>query len=191
MRTRLIAATVVAVLTLSNSASAQNLVTNGSFETGTFAGWTGTGNQSLNGVGCPGPGPSVTQGSCSAFFGPFGSVGGISQALATTIGTNYTFSFWTKFDGATPSSFAAIIGGNTVASLANPPAGPYTQQSYAYTATSASTTIAFNFRDDPGFEFLDDVRVVATTVAPEPSTYALMGAGLFAVGFAARRRRRV
>lgn len=31
---------------------------------------------------------------------------------------------------------------------------------------------------------------VGTSVVPEPSTYALMGAGLFAVAFAARRRRK-
>jgi len=36
----------------------------------------------------------------------------------------------------------------------------------------------------------DDGRVGGFGVVPEPSTYALMGMGLFAIGFARRRRRR-
>lgn len=35
----------------------------------------------------------------------------------------------------------------------------------------------------------NDVNTTTTVITPEPSTWALMGAGLFAIGFARRRRR--
>ena len=45
-----------------------DLVTNGGFETGSFSGWTGTGNTVFNGVTCPGPGATVHGGNCAAFL---------------------------------------------------------------------------------------------------------------------------
>ena len=72
-----------ATLGLGGSAGAVSIVTNGGFETGSFTGWTQTGNTTFNGVQCPGPGPTVHGGNCSAFFGPIGSTGGISQTLVT------------------------------------------------------------------------------------------------------------
>src|SRR5437016_2266773 len=78
-----------AALGFCNSAGAASLVTNGGFETGDFTGWTQTGNSTFNGVQSPGPGPSVREGNSSAFFGPVGSVGGISQTLTTIPGASY------------------------------------------------------------------------------------------------------
>ena len=86
-----------------------DLVTNGGFETGSFSGWTGTGNTVFNGVTCPGPGATVHGGNCAAFFGPVGSTGGISQNLATTPGTTYRIDFFFLPDGGNPSSFQRNI----------------------------------------------------------------------------------
>ena len=162
-----------------------NLVTNGGFETGSFAGWTSGGNTGFMGVQCPGPGPTVNEGNCAAFAGPVGSDGTLSQVLATAIGGNYLISFAWLPDGGTPSDFSASFGGSTLFSVTNPPASVYHVMSFLRTATAASTTLSFSFRDDPGFLFFDAVSV---TQAPEPATLSLLGLGLVS---ALLRRKRV
>ena len=164
-----------------------DLVTNGGFETGSFSGWTGTGSTTFNGVTCPGPGATVHGGNCSAFFGPVGSTGGISQNLATTPGTTYRIDFFFLPDGGNPSSFSATFGGTTLISLTNPPAGPYQEFSFDVIATLSSTALAFNFRDDPGFLFLDDVSVNAV---PLPAALPLFATGLGALGLLSWRRKK-
>ena len=86
---------------------------NGGFETGTFAGWTGTGNTAFNGVQCPGPGPTVAAGNCSAFFGPVGSLGSLSQSFATTVGQPINISLAWLTDGGTPSEFSVELDPGT------------------------------------------------------------------------------
>src|ERR1700693_6210131 len=72
------------------SAYAANIVVNGSFESGDFTGWTQTGNSGFSGVECPGVGfAGPNDGACDAFFGPVGSVGGITQTLGTLPGRFY------------------------------------------------------------------------------------------------------
>ncbi len=85
--------------------AAANLVTNGSFETGDFNGWTQVRNTGFSGVFCPGAG-SVPDGNCAGFFGPAGSDGGIQQTLATSAGTPYNISF---YFGADPGRWGAHV----------------------------------------------------------------------------------
>jgi len=167
--------------------AASNLVTNGGFETGDFTGWTGTGDTSFDGVQCPGPGPLVYEGNCSAFFGPFGGLGGISQTLnSLSVGALYLITFALEPDGGTPSFFSASFGGTNLISLTNPAPGPYRAYSFAAQATAASQTLAFNFRNDPGFLNLDAVRVSL----PEPASIALFGTGLAGLLLGRRRQSR-
>lgn len=179
---------VAAGLAFGGSASAA--LVNGGFETGDFTGWTGTGNTTFNGVQCPGPGPTVFQGNCSAFFGPVGSAGGISQAITDLIaGDKYTLSFAFLPDGGNPSSFSATFtdssGTQTLVNLTNPAAsGPFLTYSFLLRPSSTTGTVAFNFRDDPGFLFLDGV----TLQVPEPESLALIGAGLVGLFFTRRRK---
>src|SRR5207253_6561299 len=79
---------------ISGPAHAVELVTNGSFETGDFTGWTLSGNTGSSGVECPGaPFAGPGGGNCDAFLGPVGSNGTISQSLATLPRRLYSTNF--------------------------------------------------------------------------------------------------
>ena len=163
------------------SALGVNLVQNGGFETGDLGGWTEVGNTGYGGVTCGG----APEGDCEAFFGPIGSLGGISQDIATTAGGEYAISFVFNSDGGTPGAFEVDFGSQTLLSLANPPAAGDQTFTFDASATEASTLLQIQFQDDSGFMFLDDVRVSAV---PEPASVVLMGLGL--LGLAASRRRK-
>jgi len=148
---------------------AGNIVTNCGFETGSFTGWTvvdPTFNTVIESDNFDGIGPF--SGNFFAALGAVGADGSVSQTLATTPGQTYDFGFWLASDGGAPSDFTAEWNGTSVVSLANTPAGPYSLFDFTETATSASTTISFLERNDPGFWGLDDVFV--TTATPEPSS---------------------
>jgi len=191
MKTKLHFALLFSALALIGSAGANAapVLTNGGFETGDFTGWTQTGNSTFNGVECPGAGSGPFQGNCDAFFGPVGSPGGISQTITGLIaGQVYNLGFAFRPDGGTPSLFSATFGTQTLLSLTNPPASPYQAFSFAHTAAATSEVLAFNFRDDPGFLFLDAVTVSVAAQAPEPAALALLGLGLAGLGFSRRKR---
>lgn len=180
----------LALLALSAPALADvNLVQNPGFETGNLTGWTGPADGTVY-VGGSQTAEGVHSGTYAAFFFEDGSLSGISQVIATAPGQAYTFSFWFASDGDTPNEFQAYFGGTEVFDAVNAPASGYTLESFTVTASSASSTIALDGRDDNGFLALDDVSVVAAPAAvPEPATLALLGGTLLGVGAFRRRYR--
>src|SRR5579859_6126129 len=84
------------------AALGQPIIQNGGFETGDFTGWTQTGNTNYTFVGSD---PIyVHSGNYGAVFAPVGSLGFISQTVATVPGQKYSLSFWLNSpDGQTPN----------------------------------------------------------------------------------------
>ncbi|MBL8470913.1 MAG: PEP-CTERM sorting domain-containing protein [Rhodocyclaceae bacterium] len=181
-------AAACAIALVASQANAE-LVTNGGFETGDLSGWTQFGNTGFTGVTTSSF--YVHSGIDGAFFGPVGSTGGISQTLATTPGATYHIEFWLSNGGGTTTSFAWHWGGATPApSFSNSGGFGMTQFTADLVATAATTTISFEFRQDPSFWGLDDVSVNQTgTPVPEPVSLGLLAAGGLAFAGARRRSR--
>ncbi len=165
-----------------------NLVVNCGFESGNLAGWTQSGNTTNTGVGNFGPGPH--SGNFDAFAGPVGSVGFLSQTIATNPGTAYSITFFLRNNnGGSPNSFSASFGGTNLLTLTNSPAFAYTQFTFSVVATGASSLLQFGFRHDVSEWFLDDVIVTPASV-PEPATMLLLGSGLLGLGGGVRFARK-
>jgi len=192
MRVKTLLVFVAAVLlTAAPMAFGQNLVNNGSFETGDFTGW------SVNGLEEVVTGPfsvysGAQDGNWYSVWGNIGADGTISQTISTTAGQQYTFSFWLAAVGDDPSDFSAMWDGTTVYSQTDPNTGG-AYQLFSFTVTgTGSDTITFNGRDDPAWIALDNISVTPTSgtgTVPEPSSIMLMGSG--ALGLAGFLRRKL
>jgi hypothetical protein len=200
MRLRTLLVVVALAVCISVSAPktfAQNLLANGSFETGDFTSWTTGGNFEDTEVvsGAFDQYTGAQDGVFYAVLGPVGSDGTLSQTFSDHAGSQYTFSFWFGSVGDNPSDFSAMWDGTTVLSLTNPNTGAaWSQFSFTETGTG-SDSITFSFRDDPAYMALDNVVVSAsstttTGTTPEPSGLILMGTGVVGVGAFLRRKLR-
>lgn len=179
--------TTVAALAIAGPAAAAQLVTNGGFETGTLAGWTGPiGNTGFSSVTTATP----HTGRFNYRNGAVGSTGTISQVLSTLAGRSYSYSFWLANESSSPTnSFQATFGTAVLSGLSNSAGFGYTLFSGTHVTSSANETLSFAFRHDPSFWRLDDVSV--TGAIPEPASWAMLIVGFGLVGVAARRRKTV
>jgi hypothetical protein len=162
VRATLLATT--AVLTIIASANA-NVVGDPGFESGAFGVWVsgGDGNNSISNAaprtgtfhfsgGCIGA-PCVVVGG-TGVSGP----GSITQTINLAPGI-YQGAFYYDSNGGT-NRLAVSLGNNTVIDQSNIPAGPYTRYSFVSAASGGNTNLAFGIRNDPTFDYIDDVSLV-------------------------------
>jgi len=175
-------------------AGTNNLVTNGSFETGDFTGWTVSGDTTFTGVcdvsTCPG-GFAPEDGNYAAYFGPVGDTATISQTIATTPGDEYSLSFYlANPEGGTPNYFNVTFGNSSFSFTNFGAAFGWQQFTLTTLATSDQTNLSFTFRNDPSYWFLDNVTVQQSGggTTPEPGTLALFGSGMIGLAAFARRK---
>ncbi len=173
-----------------------SLVTNGSFETGDFTGWTLSGDTTFTGVcdvsTCPG-GFAPQDGNYAAYFGPVGDTATISQSIATTPGDEYSLSFYLANPvGGTPNYFSVTFGNSSFSFTNFGVAFGWQQFTLTTVATTDQTNLSFTFRNDPSYWFLDNVTVQQSGgTTPEPSTLVLFGSGALGLAGIARRKFRL
>jgi hypothetical protein len=244
MNMKIIGVLALAAVAFGHGAQASqiNLITNGNFDTTTYAnnsqfgtgfggqgvtGWTGgngyqlyffNGTATVNSANSqydsgyntgsekfytmPGS-PTGGSGNFVALDGDQtnGIQGSISQTLMNlTIGATYTVTFdWAtgqlqSRSGATTDNVNVSFGNQSfttqTVSDASASSTPWLQQSFLYTATSATETLTFLAQGTPTglppMVALDGISVVQT---PEPASIAVMGSGLVLLGYFYRRRR--
>jgi PKD repeat protein len=145
-----------------NAMQSFGLVVNGGFETGNFTGWTEGGNFAACFVSSS---PTyVHSGQYGAQLGPGGTLGYLSQTLATTAGKSYLLSFWLNSQGGTPNEFLVSWNGTNLIDQTNLGITGWTNLQFTVSATGAGTALEFGFRNDPIYFGLDDISV--TTISP-------------------------
>ena len=161
----------VALASAASPAMAQNLISNGDFSAD-GANWVVVSN---------------------AFFfdgayheGNVGDVGTISQVFAAPTGRNLTLTF--DYGGNSGYQYVQFNGLDVPNSFVSNPSA-ITTYTFDLGPALALNTLTFFGRNDPDYNFLDNVSV--TAAVPEPATWALMILGFGAVGGAMRRRQTV
>jgi hypothetical protein len=132
------------------------LVQNGGFETGSFSSWTWSGNSTFTYVTT---GQYAHSGTYGAELGPSGSLGYLSQTLATVPGQIYLLSFWVENFGNTNNELSVAWNGSTLYDQFNLPVFGWSNYVFAVTATNTSMVLQFGFRNDPVYFGFDDISV--------------------------------
>ncbi len=177
---------VLAIVCLSISDQAfagGNVVMNPGFETGDFTDWSLSGNtedtlvtdRNLAAKGAASYAPH--SGNDYALLGPIGSLGSLSQTIATTAGQSYTFSWWLASDGDFENEFSASWNGSLILDQTGHPDAGLRAIHLHRAGDRQSTVIQFGFRDDPGYLSLDDVGVTAAVIGSGRPRACLVPAG--------------
>jgi hypothetical protein len=189
------------------------LITNGSFELGTFiddgngtdsfsagpttiTGWAAVGRQ-VSWIRSPNPWRLSAQDG-SHFLDLTGyqtgaPFGGVTQSIATTVGQQYDLSFYlgsyTQVWGGPPVSILAAAGSTdhvfTVSTTST--ASTWAPFSMLFTASSPNTTITLTGSAGVEYIGLDNVSVDPAGAVPEPATLSLLGLGILGLGLVRRR----
>ena len=120
-----------------------------------------------------------------------------TQFAVNPVGAGTSDDNWDTIHGAIWSMFSTNSSVNqaamvTMASNAVAAHGSETQwDSYSLLIDEKAFSANYNYWTDLNQAFImNDGGTTTTTVTPEPSTYAMMGAGLFAVAFIRRRKQK-
>src|SRR2546423_10150375 len=152
-------------------ASADNIVVDPGFESGTPGSYTGAMGDgwvvtagtgaicNVSGAGCGNAGDAHT-GTQMAFLDWSNSFNTITQTLTTDVGQTYTISYWVADEE--PNLLEVTFGGSTLFNGTAPTngstAGDYVEYTFNSTATSTSTVLTFSGqRTVGGGTLLDDV----------------------------------
>jgi len=167
-----------------------NADTNGLNKTVFVGGWT-VANGSVDMIGSPPPFFDLIPGNGHYvdLDGSSSDAGEFSKALSLTGGVTYTASFQLAGSHRGGSDIVDVSFGTSLGTYTLLSADPLGTRTLIFTPGSSglfSLTFANRGGDNVG-ALLDNVEVTAAAI-PEPSTYALMFAGLAGIGFVARRR---
>ena len=199
------------------SSNAGNIVTNCGFESGSFSGWSVTGNLQGgiggNYVGVDNSNPN--SGADEAYFGAqsanaqngsgslYGPPTTLSQTLVTLPNEYYEVTFFLDSNGCSISDpgcgdyhnyFDASFSGQMLSQMYDmSQQGAYTEYTFiTYTGTGPifnSGLLQFDFTNDDDYFYFDDVTVKPLGVVPEPATYALIAPAMAGLLYLSRRRR--
>lgn len=191
---------------LITSANANNLITNGSFENGSYS-FNGGGGESL-GVGSTvmtgwtvvtAELAAIENGDAYGMVAQDGNIsldltgyhdsspyGGVEQTISTVAGQTYTLQFYIGAQNnsgsyAAPVSINASINGGTATTFYNNSTGSGQQwvlASQSFVATGTSTTIDLIGNSSAGGQYIGLDNVSVTQSVPEPNSIAALGCGL-------------
>ncbi len=189
---------VLPMIALCGAAHA-NLLTNGDFATGDLTGWSSSGTVAAIAQSAYTPYGVIhaTPGAYDASFGAGNAPddGVVSQSFATSVGLSYTvfFEYGAVVADIPQSLEISIVSGANMLNSSVTASGAYdfntlfAPYSYTFTADAATTTLTFTdtSSDTIGVDgLLGQVSATAapSNNAPEPSSFAVLGAGLATLG---------